>query len=337
MTKLLKYILRRLSQIFPVVFGVTALVMFLLRVSTPDPGALIVGQRAGGQQLTALRADLGLDLPWYRQFCNFIYGVVTGDWGQSYMTKTPVLPELLDRAAATIELSLLTMAVSLAFGILLGTIGAVTKNKLWSWLIAAGTSLGLSIPGFGLSLLLVTGFGVTMRLVPVAGRVGFELAPTHHTGLLVLDSLFTRNWSALVSVIHHLLLPTLTLSIPTGAIIARITRLSLLEVVSHDYIRTARAKGLRSKTVVYKHALRNGLPPVLATIGIQWSRLLSGAMVVETVFAWPGLGLLLVDAVQSGDFPIIQGIVLITAFAYTVVSLVVDVLCALTLPAVRYI
>ncbi|MEW6727206.1 ABC transporter permease [Desulforudis sp. 1088] len=333
---MLKYILKRLLMLFPVLLGVSLFVFLVLHLFTTDPAALMLGQHATTQQIEALREELGLNDPIYVQFGRFIWDIVHGDFGRSLMTRTPVTEELLKRFPATVELALAAIFLAALVGVTVGVISAVKQYSFFDYLSMVGALLGVSMPIFWLGLMLIIFFSVNLGWLPVAGRIDIGMEPSHITGFYVLDSILTGDWAALKSALAHLVLPAVALASYSTAIIARMTRSTMLEVIRQDYIRTARAKGLSEGLVVYKHALRNALIPIVTVIGLQLGILLGGAVLTETVFSWPGIGFFLVSGILAADYPVVQGAVILWATVFVITNLAVDILYAFLDPRIRY-
>lgn len=331
-----RYIVKRLLLLFPVLLGVSLFVFIVLHCFTTDPAALMLGQHATTEQIEALREELGLNDPLYVQFGRFLWDIAHGDFGRSLMTRAPVTHELLTRFPATIELSVAAMFIATLVGLTIGVISAVKQYSLFDYLSMVGALAGVSMPIFWLGLMLIILFAVNLHWLPVAGRIDIGLEPQHITGFYILDSIITGDWAALKSSIGHLVLPALALASYSMAIIARMTRSTVLEVIRADYIRTARAKGLRETVVIYKHALRNALIPVVTVIGLQMGMLLGGAVLTETVFSWPGIGSFLVNGILAADYPVVQGAVILIATVFVVVNLIVDILYGFLDPRIRY-
>lgn len=331
-----RYIFKRILLLIPVLFGVLVLVFFVLRVSATDPAGLMLGQHATAAQIEALRHQLGLDLPLYQQFGIYFWQVIHGDFGRSLMTGTPVFQEVWARFPATIELALFAILLASIFGITMGVIAAVKQNSFWDYFTMLISLLGVSMPIFWLGLLLIICFCLWLGWFPVSGRIDIGLEPVHITGMYLLDAILSGNWAAFQSALQHIILPGLALASYSTAIIARMTRSTMLEVVRQDYIRTARAKGLAEKKVIYKHALRNAMIPVATVIGLQMGALLGGAVLTETVFSWPGLGSRVVEAIMASDYPMVQGSVIVIATTFVLVNLLVDIIYAYLDPRIHY-
>ncbi|MCU0549513.1 MAG: ABC transporter permease [Leptolyngbya sp. Prado105] len=331
-----QYILKRLLGLIPVLLGITLAVFLLLRLIPGDPAIVLAGERATPEQVAALRTQLGLDRPLFLQYFAFVGNLLQLKLGNSILTGIPVLDEIRTRWAATFELSIAAIFVAVVIGIPAGIIAAVQKNRWQDQLTIAGSLLGVSLPVYWLGLLLIYLFAVTLRWLPPAGRlsVGIPLQPI--TGFYVLDSILRLNLVALIDVITHLILPALTLGTIPLAIVARITRSAMLEVLNQDYIRTAKAKGLSDRRVIWRHALKNALLPINTTIGLQFGTLLSGAVLTETIFSWAGIGSWVYEGILTRDYPVVQGGVVLIAIVFVLINLLVDLSYAIVDPRVRY-
>ena len=321
-------ILERTLTAIPIMFGVAIVVFLFMRLTPGDPVDIMMGQ--GGAvstgEMEQLRAEFHLDQPLHTQLWLFLKDAVRGDLGYSYIQKLPVTTLLAQRLPATIELAVAALLVSLVIALPIGIISAARQNSLVDRLSMAGAFLGISMPGFWLGIVLILIFAVGLHWLPVQGRVDFEAQLTTVTGFFVLDSILTGNKVALISSLKHLVLPAITLGAPVAAVVARVTRSSMLETLRSDYITLARSKGLPEWGVIFKHALRNALIPTVTVVGLQVGVLLGGNMIVETVFSWPGLGRMVVEAIFDRDFPLVQGSVMIYAFTFVMANLIVDVL-----------
>jgi len=333
---MLKYIAKRLLLLIPVLLGVSLFVFLVLHLFTADPAAMMLGQHATAEQVAALREELGFNKPLYVQFGVFLSQILQGDLGRSLMTRAPVTDELLSRFPATIELAVMAMLIATVIGVTVGVISAVKQYSIFDYLSMVGALLGVSMPIFWLGLMLIILFSVILGWLPVSGRITVGMEPAAITHFYLLDSLLIGDWEAFKSAVSHLILPSVALASYSMAIIARMTRSTMLEVIRQDYIRTARAKGLVERVVVFKHALRNALIPVVTVIGLQMGSLLGGAVLTETVFSWPGIGSFIVNAILAGDFPVVQGGVLMVATIFVVVNLIVDILYAYLDPRIKY-
>ena len=321
-------ILERVLATIPVMFGVAIIVFFFIRLTPGDPVDIMLGRggAVSAQDMEQLRHQFHLDQPLTIQLWYFLSDAIRGDLGYSYIRNKPVIDLLGERLPATIEMTIGALFVSLIIALPVGIISAIRQNSLTDRLSMAGAFLGISMPGFWLGILLILFFAVRLQWLPAQGRLSYEIPLQQITGLYVLDSLLTGNMKALEDSLKHLVLPSITLGAGVAAIIARVLRSSMLEVLRSDYIKVARAKGASEWTVIMKHTLRNALIPTVTVVGLQVGVLLGGNMIVETVFSWPGLGRLVVDAIFNRDFPLIQGAVMIYAFTFVLTNLAVDIL-----------
>ncbi|HID87170.1 MAG TPA: ABC transporter permease, partial [Anaerolineae bacterium] len=283
---------------------------------------------ASEEEMAIVRREFNLDKPMHVQLWLFLSGLVRGDLGNSIIRGAPIASLIAERFPATIELALGALIFGLLVAVPIGILSAVKQNSLIDRATMAGAFLGISMPAFWLGLVLMLIFSVRLRLLPVSGRIDTDIGLTLEkvTGLYVLDSIITGNRAALISSLKHLILPSISLGATMAAIVARVLRSSMLEVLRQDYITLARAKGQIEFLVVMKHAVRNALIPTVTVVGLQVGALLGGNMIVETVFAWPGLGRLVVESIFNRDFPLVQGAVMVYAFTYVMANLVVDAL-----------
>jgi peptide/nickel transport system permease protein len=330
------YLLRRLLLTIPILLGVSMLVFFMLHSAGGDPATLMLGSRADPDAIAELRAELGLDRPLWVQYGDFLSGAVRGDFGRSYRSNSPVVAEIAARFPATIELAVAAMGIAVVVGVVVGTVAAVRRHTVFDYLSSAGVLLGISIPTFWLGIILIIVFGLWLRWLPISGRVDSRLGADPSVPFLTVTSLLQGNWAVAGDAFRHLILPALTLAAWPAAIVARMTRASLLESLGQDYARTARGKGLPERLIVVRHAARNALLPVLTVVGLEFGTLLGGAVVTETIFAWPGLGQLTVAAIGARDYQVIQGVVVLLAAVFVVLNLMVDVLYAVLDPRIRY-
>lgn len=333
---MLRYISKRLLDLVPVILGITLLVFLFLQLIPGDPAVVLLGQRATPAQIEALREQMGLNEPLPLQYLAFLGKLLRLDFGRSIISGIPITQEIAVRWPATFELSVAAMLVAMVLGIPAGIIAAVRKNG-WIDNIAMSTSLlGVSLPVYWLGLLLIYLFAVNLRWLPPSGRLGIGGTFQPITGFYLLDTLLQFNFAALGDVLAHLILPAITLGTIPLAIIARITRSAMLEVLSQDYIRTARAKGLMERWVIMKHALKNALLPVVTIIGLQFGTLLSGAILTETIFSWPGLGSWIYQGILNRDYPVVQGGVVFVAIVFVLINLLVDLSYAFLDPRIQY-
>jgi ABC-type dipeptide/oligopeptide/nickel transport system permease component len=329
------YALRRLLQLPVSLLIVSAVVFFAVRLVPGDPIGIAAETVRDPAEIARIRHAFGLDRPLVVQYASFLAGAVHGDFGRSYFSNAPVAGQIRARFPATVELAVASMVVGLVVGLLTGLLPSLRPH---SWLDTGAQALGLtgvSIPPFVLGLVFIAIFVVQLRWLPVQGR--FDPAHTFESpsGFYVLDAILARDWSALLMALRYLALPALTLGLFVAAFITRITRVTVLEAFRQQYIATARAKGLSGRTVLLRHAVPNALPPIITVLGLQFGNLLGGAVIVETVFSWPGLGKLLVDAINMRDYPQVAASVLLLAVIYAIVNLVVDLLYPLVDPRIR--
>jgi len=324
--RLLK-IAQRLLAAIPVALGVAVLAFLFLRFLPGDPVEIMLGDtQVTQEQVAGLRRQLNLDKPVFEQLGLFLLGVLRGDLGDSFVQGAPVTTLLAKTLPATIELTVVTIILAILISLPIGIISAI---KAGSWLdrtVLSGALLGVSMPAFWFGLLLILLFAVELRLLPTSGRLAATMLVEHRTGFMLIDTLLAGDGKAFVSALRHLFLPALTLGVVFAAVLARVVRASMIEVLSREYVTTARAKGLREGIVVLKHALRNALIPALTVTGLQIGELLGGNMIVETIFAWPGVGRLVVNSIFSRDYIVVQAAVMLYALTYVGVNLVVDAL-----------
>ena len=339
-----RYILRRSLTVIPVLFGISVLVFSFIRLIPGDPAVAMLGERATEESVAIVRANLGLDKPITEQYLLYIGKVLRGDLGKSILRGDSVAAEIKRRFPATLELAAAAMLVALLIGIPVGIISATRRNSLIDNGSRMLSLLGVSIPVFWLGLMMAWFFGVQLHLLPTSGRIDIDstIEPIRifghefRTNLYLFDSLLTGNFRAFGQSVLHLILPALALATIPLAIIARMTRSSLLDVLSQDYVRTARAKGLRAHAVVTRHTLRNALLPIVTVVGLQVGRLLGGAILTETIFSWPGLGTWAFEAIQARDYPVVQAMTLFIATIFVMVNLGVDILYTVIDPRVRF-
>ena len=278
------------------------------------------------EEQTALKKEFNLDKPLHVQLGFFLAGLLKGDLGTSFARGKAVSELIWKTMPATVELAAAATLLSLLFALPIGIISAVRQNSIVDRVAMGGSFVGISMPNFWLGIILIIIFSVHLRIFSVSGRIDYGLNLTHITGIYVIDSILTANWPALFSSLKHLFLPAVTLGAQMAAIVARVIRSSMLEVLRQDYVSFARAKGLGEGVVIVKHSLRNALIPTVTVVGIQIGVLLGGNMIVETVFGWPGLGRLAVDSIFARDYPLVQGVVMVYALTYVLANLIVDIL-----------
>jgi len=321
-------VLERVLATIPIMFGVAIVVFVFMRLTPGDPVDIMMGEAGyiSEGEMENIRRELNLDKPIPVQLYLFLADAVRGDLGYSYTQRISVSSLIAEHLPATIELAMGALFFALVVAIPIGIISAVKQYSLLDRLSMAGAFLGISMPTFWLGIILILLVSVRLRLLPVQGRIDYGVGLETVTGLYVLDSLITGNRAALISSLRHLVLPAVSLGAPVAAVIARVLRSSMIEVLRQDYIMLARAKGQVEFLVVMKHALRNALIPTVTMLGLQTGVLLGGNMIVETVFAWPGLGRLVVRAIFARDFPLVQGTVMVYAITFVMANLIVDIL-----------
>jgi peptide/nickel transport system permease protein len=327
-----RYAIRRGLTIVPVLLGVSVLVFSFIHLIPGDPALTMLGERATPEKVAEVRARLGLDRPIWQQYVLYIGNAVRGDLGVSIVRGDPVASDLLRRFPATMA----AIVVAIALGIPIGVASAVWRNSPLDSLARLGALTGVSMPIFWLGLVLAWFFGVELRILPTGFRLASGTSFVPWTNFVILDAALQGDWATLADAIRHLILPALALATIPLAVIARMTRASMLEVLSREYIRTAEAKGLSRRAVILRHALRNALLPVLTVVGLQVGRLLAGAILTETIFSWPGIGLWVYESIESRDYAIVQGVSLFIAVIVVGVNLVTDVLYAAVDPRIKY-
>jgi peptide/nickel transport system permease protein len=332
---MLRFIVRRLLQLVPALLGLSLLLFIWLHRLPGGPETSILGERGTPELRARIREQMGLDEPIWVQYGRFMRRLLSGDLGTSVSTKRPVTTEFLERFPGTIELTLTALIISIGVGVPLGYLAARRRGTWLDSLSVGGALLGICIPVFFLAYLLKEVFAVRLGWFPTTGRQDVTLDATRVTGFFVLDGLITREWDAAVDALWHLVLPGLALASIPLAVIVRITRASVLEVLGEDYVRTAEAKGLTERVVRRRHILRNAMLPVATTIGLLTGGLLSGAVLTETVFAFTGIGQFIADSIDARDYPVLMGFIMFIAVVYVLVNLVVDVSYTLIDPRVR--
>ncbi len=334
---MIQFLLKRLILVLPAFFGVTLLTFALIHLIPGDPVLVMAGERGIDPVRHAeLRAQMGLDKPLVIQYFNYIGGVFQGDLGKSIISKEPVAREFFSRFPATIELSFAAMMFAIFIGLPAGVLAAVRRGTVFDHTVMAASLTGFSMPIFWWGLLLILFFSVNLGWTPVSGRISALYWVDSVTGFMLIDTLLSDEKGAFVSALRHLILPSIVLGTIPLAVIARMTRSATLEVLREDYVRTARAKGLSPGRVIVVHALRNALIPVITVIGLQVGVLLAGAILTETIFAWPGIGKWLVDSIGRRDYPAVQGGILLVASVVILVNLLVDLLYGVINPRISH-
>ncbi len=333
------YLVRRLLLGVLVLLGVSVITFTLARIVPSDPAALWVGPRARPDQVARARAELGLDQPLHVQYARYVGKFVQGDWGVSLRTRRPVLDDVKVFFPSSLELVTVALGLSVVAGIPFGVMSATRRDRWPDHLSRLFAISGVSMPLFWLGLLLQLVFFRTLRWLPVGGRMATEVRLLHPlepvTGFNLLDAALAGNWPALTSSAVHLILPAATLAYASLALVTRMTRAAVLEVLAQDFIRTARAMGLPERRVLYRHALKNAVIPTLTVVGLSFGYLMAGTFLVEVIFNWPGLGSYMVAAIIAVDYPAIMGVTFLVATAYVLINLAVDLLQAVIDPRVR--
>jgi dipeptide transport system permease protein len=332
-----QFLIKRLAVLVPTFIGVSIIAFSFIRLLPGDPVALLSGERVMDPERHAeISHQLGLDRPMVIQYLDYLWGVLRGDFGTSITTKEPIIDQFFNLFPATLELSLCAITFAILLGIPAGILAAVKRGSVSDQAIMGTALIGFSMPIFWWGLLLIILFSGILGWTPVSGRISLMYFFPSVTGFMLIDSLLSGQAGAFKSALSHLILPTIVLGTIPLAVIARQTRSAMLEVLSEDYVRTARAKGLTPFRVIGVHALRNALIPVVTTIGLQVGVMLAGAILTETIFSWPGIGKWMVDSVFRRDYPVIQGGLLIIALIIMTVNLLVDLLYGLINPRIRH-
>lgn len=344
---MLRFVARRILLLVPVLFGLSILLFIWLRALPGDPARALLGEKATPSSIAKINQTYGFDKPLVQQYFVYVGRLIKGDFGNSPRTGEPVLGTFLDRFPATVELALAALIFAIVVGIPLGYFAAKRAGGILDMITVSGSLLGVVIPVFVLAYLLKVVFAVGLpgsifgwklahlAVLPTSGRQSVTLDATHYTNLYVLDGLITREWDSAWDAVLHLVLPGMALGSIPLAIIVRMTRASVIDVLNEDYVRTARSKGLSRALITRRHVLRNAMLPVTTTIGLQTGALLAGAVLTESVFAFNGIGSYLFDAISNLDFAVLQGFIIFIALVYALVNLVVDVLYGVIDPRLR--
>ena len=332
---MLRFVVRRLILLLPVLLGLSILVFLWIRALPGGPAQALLGERATEQAIQQIEREYGLDKPIYVQYWRYVETVLEGNLGQSVTTRRAVTEELRQKFPATIELALAAMLFSVVCGIPLGFFAAKRYGGVFDNFSLVASLIGVSIPVFFLGIILKYVFAVQLGLLPTVGRIDVLIELDHPTNFYLLDALIAGDVNAFLDVSKHLILPAIALGSIPLAIISRITRAAVLDVQNEDYVRTARAKGMAPGIVDRRHVLRNAMLPIVTVIGLQVGFLLAGAVLTETVFAWPGIGTWLVDAIESRNYPVLQGGILFVALVFVLVNLIVDISYAFLNPRIR--
>jgi peptide/nickel transport system permease protein len=333
---MLSYLLRRVTGTIPVIVLISLLVFMLIHAAPGDPADLLLSDEATQQDIAEARARWGLDQPVWIQYLKFLVNALQGDLGISFRYADPVIVMIVDRLPATIELAFASILIAVVLGVPLGVWAGAKPN---SWADNFGSFFGffgISMPNFWFGIMLILVVSGFLNLLPSAGRNTYGIAGPSITGFYIFDSLITGNWAAAWDGTKYIIMPAVALGTNMMGILMRVTRSSVLEVMHEDYVRTARAKGLDERNVLWRHVLRNALVPIVTVVGLELGTLLSGSIIVETVFSWPGSGALLIAAIQARDYPLITGTVLTYTVAFVLINLAVDLLYAIIDPRIRF-
>ena len=334
---MIQFIVRRFLHIFPAFIGITLLTFSLIHLIPGDPVEMRAGERGIDPERHArLRAEMGLDQPLYVQYLRYLNGIFHGDLGESFVTKKPILEEFLTLFPATVELSFCAMVFAVCIGLPVGILAGVKRGSPFDHTVMAVSLTGYSMPIFWLGILFILFFSVHLGWTPVSGRLSALFWVDADTGFMLIDTLRSDEEGAFKSAVRHLILPSMVLGTIPMAVIARMTRSSMLEVLQADYVRTAKAKGLSPARITMIHALRNAMIPVITVIGLQTGVLLAGAILTETIFAWPGVGKWLIESISRRDYPAVQGGILIIASIIILVNLTVDMIYGIINPRIRH-
>jgi peptide/nickel transport system permease protein len=330
------YIARRVAGTIPVIVLISLLVFMLVQAAPGDPADLLLSDEASKEDIEEARQRWGLDQPVYIQYAKFFIAAIQGDLGMSFRYADPVLLMILERLPATIELAVFSILIATIFAIPLGVWAGAKPN---SWVDNFGSLFGffgISMPNFWFGIMLILVVSGFLNLLPSAGRETYGIAGDPITGFYILDSILQNNWTAAWDGIKYIIMPALALGTNMMGILMRVTRSAVLEVMHEDYVRTARAKGLTERIVLWRHAVRNALIPIITVVGLELGSLLSGSIIVETVFSWPGSGALLISAITSRDYPLITGTVLTYTMAFVIINFTIDILYAYIDPRIRF-
>lgn len=347
-----RYILRRLISVLPTLIGVTLIIFLFQRLIPGDPAVAMLGEHATQENVERIREQFGLNRPVFldrealangdlvgffdSQYVRYIDRLLRFDLGNSIHRRIPVLETLAERFPATMELAVLSLFISLLIGLPIGIASAARRNSTLDGVTMVGSLIGLSMPIFWLGIMEIMLFSVFLQWLPSGGRLSTGVVITPITNFLFLDSILTGNFPGFMDALKHIAMPAMALATIPTAIIARMTRSSMLDVLQEDYIRTATAKGLAERVVLFRHALKNAFLPVITIIGIQMGTLLAGAVLTETIFSWPGIGKWVYDSILGRDYPIVQGVTLLIAIIFLLVNLIVDISYALIDPRISY-
>jgi len=330
------YLVHRLAGTIPVLLLISLLVFILIHAAPGDPTLMLLGEETNAAAVAKAKEHWGLDRPLYVQYFKFIASAAAGEFGKSFKYGEPVASVIKTRLPATIELAFFSIIIATLLAIPLGVIAGSKPN---SWMDNLGTSFGLfgiSMPSFWLGIMLILLLAGILNILPTSGRSTYGVAGPEITGFYLLDSVIQKNWAAVWDGLTHVFMPALALGMNMLGILMRVTRSAVLEVMNEEYVTTARAKGLAEKNVIWRHVTSNALIPVITVVGLELGTLLSGSIIVETVFAWPGSGSLLITALNARDYPLVTGLVMTYTMAFVAINLIIDGLYAIIDPRIRY-
>ncbi len=330
------YLIRRLAGTVPVLLLISLLVFLLIHAAPGDPTLLLLGEETNAAEVARAKERWGLDRPLYVQYFKFLASAAAGDFGKSFKYAEPVIGVIKTRLPATIELAFFSIVIATLLAIPLGVWAGSRPN---SWIDNLGTTCGLfgiSMPSFWLAIMLILFLAGALNILPTSGRSTYGVAGPERSGFYLLDSLAQKNWPAVWDMLTHVFMPALALGVNMLGILMRVTRSAVLEAMNEEYVVTARAKGLAEKSIVWRHVASNALIPVITVVGLELGTLLSGSIIVETVFAWPGSGSLLITALNARDYPLVTGIVMTYTMAFVAINLIIDGLYAVVDPRIRY-
>ena len=330
------YLLQRLAGTVPVLLLISLLVFLLIHAAPGDPTLLLLGEETNTAEIAKAKERWGLDQPVYLQYLKFLRSAAVGDFGKSFKYAEPVANVIKSRLPATLELAFFAIIIATSLAIPLGVWAGSRPN---SWIDNLGTTFGLfgiSMPSFWLAIMMILLLAGVLNILPTSGRSTYGVAGPEQTGFYIFDSIMQKNWPAVWDALTHIFMPALALGVNMLGILMRVTRSAILEVMNEDYVRTARAKGLQEDDVVWRHVTSNALIPVVTVVGLELGTLLSGSIIVETVFAWPGGGSLLITALNARDYPLVTGLVMTYTVAFVAINLIIDGLYAVIDPRIRY-
>ncbi len=330
------YLLHRLAGTIPVLLLISLLVFLLIHAAPGDPSLLLLGEETNAAEIAKAKERWGLDQPLYVQYFKFVASAITGYFGKSFKYSEPVTQVSKSRLPATIELAIFSIIIATCLAIPLGVWAGSKPN---SWVDNLGTTFGLfgiSMPSFWLAIMLILLLAGVLNILPTSGRSTYGIAGPEQTGFYIVDSMVQRNWPGVWDALRHIFMPALALGVNMLGILMRVTRSAILEVMNEEYVTTARAKGVSENKVVWRHVTSNALIPVITVVGLELGTLLSGSIIVETVFAWPGSGSLLITALNARDYPLVTGLVMTYTAAFVVINLIIDALYAIIDPRIRY-